>query len=106
EIFANAPLTQLAPHARALEAAEGSIRPHLATAIDPYGASLDARRELAPVLDIRRVNVGRQPVDGVVGEADCLLLVLECQQYRYRSENLLLDGASMRIQPADHHRID
>lgn len=69
------PLTMLAPVSGLLEPSEGGIGLPVGP-VDPDRPDTKSARYLAGALYIRALHITRQPIDGVVGDADGLFLVL------------------------------
>src|SRR4051812_38768281 len=79
----------LAADAGLLHAAEGRDLGGDDALIDADDAVFEAFHGAKDAADIARIEIGGEPVFGVVGHADGVLILLEAKQCDHRSEDLL-----------------
>src|SRR5207244_8019766 len=84
--LADAELRELAPVARALDAAEGEARVRLDEPVHEHGARLDERREALGALPARGPEGRAEPEGGGVRGAAGVLLAARAGDGRHRAE--------------------
>ena len=84
---------ELAAVAGLLEAAERRRHAHRAVGVDRQVAALQRPGDAQRLRAVARPDRAREPVDGVVGDADRLGLVVERDDHRDRPEDLVVDRA-------------
>src|SRR5688572_8298614 len=72
--------------------------------VDLHLASAQLPRHLPRVLDVLRLDVRRQPIDGVVGDLDRLLLAVVWHDRQHRAEDLLARDGHAGHDVAEHRR--
>src|SRR5438093_9094108 len=80
----------LAAVARELVAAEGGVRLDHVPGVDPHRAGLEPLGEAMGALQVLRLDACREAVDDVVADPHRLVLVVEADHARHRTEDLLL----------------
>src|SRR5215212_5471665 len=105
QVLVDALGTALAAEAGGLDAAERRRRvgDHALVEADHAGLELLDHPERA--LDVARVDVGDEPVLGVVGGGDRRVLVVEADDRRDRPEDLLLEQPRALRHAAEHGRL-
>src|SRR2546430_7303430 len=88
--LADAELRELAPVARALDAAEGEARVRLDEPVHEHGARLDERREALGALPARGPEGSAEPEGPVVPQAHGVLFVAPAHDGQHRAQGLLL----------------
>src|ERR1700682_1056062 len=88
-VFVETDAAEFAAVARALHTAPFSLRHVGVVVIDPDRAVPQAFRDPLSLACVLRPDRACEPVDGVIGQSDCLVLVGECLDGEYRTERFL-----------------
>src|SRR5690606_23998135 len=106
EIVLDALIAAFLAEAGLLESAEGRLRRGDQPFIDADQAIFEPLHHAEGAAEIAGVEIGGQPVNGVVGATDPLLLGLGTIDRRDRSEDLLLGETHVAVRIRDHRRLE
>src|SRR3981189_1527031 len=83
-------------------------KPHVGRAegVDPHRSRLQPLGEAVPATDVGSPHAGGKAVAGAVSEPDGVLIILEAQDGRDRTEYLLLGDAHVVFDLGEDRRID
>ena len=98
-------LVVLAPDAGLLVAAERGVRRVLVVAVRPDPAGLDLATGPVGLRTVARPDAGAEPVEGVVGDLERVVLVVEAGHRDDRAEDLLLEDPH-RVVALEDRRLD